>query len=178
MFDYAFKAAIAWFLGFFPFFEIYVAVPAAIAMGLDYPSAVFWTVLGNFLPVPLIVFFYGQLVRLRRIGPWLQGLASPRAKGLLDRHGPWFILLATPWIGVWAVAVTAMALGMNQRNLLLFTLISISVYAIVLAGLIAFGIQAVQPQSQGVAHPSDVQPPQFVEARHGLTLAMHGQLSV
>ncbi|GFP28874.1 hypothetical protein HKBW3S33_02290, partial [Candidatus Hakubella thermalkaliphila] len=63
------------------------------------------------------------------------------------RHGPWFILLATPWIGVWAVAVTAMALGMNQRQLLLFTLISISVYAIVLAGLIAFGIQAVRPQS-------------------------------
>jgi uncharacterized membrane protein len=56
-----------------------------------------------------------------------------------------FILLATPWIGVWAVAVTAMALGMNQRNLLLFTLISISVYAIVLAGLIAFGIQVTQP---------------------------------
>jgi uncharacterized membrane protein len=147
MFDYAVKAAIAWFLGFFPFFEIYVAVPAAIAMGLDYSSAVLWTVLGNFLPVPLIVFFYGQLLRQRRIGPWLQKLASPRAKGLLDRYGPWFILLATPWIGVWAVAVTAMALGIDQRKLLLFSLISISLYAVALAGLIAIGIQVVQPES-------------------------------
>ena len=147
MLDYIIKAATAWFLGFFPFFEIYAAVPAAIAMGLDYTSAVFWTVLGNYLPVPLIVFFYGRLLKLRRIGPWLEKLASPRAKGLLDRHGPWFILLATPWLGVWAVAVTAMALGVDQRNLLLFSFISISLYAVALAGLIAIGIQIVQPES-------------------------------
>lgn len=145
--DYIVKAATAWFLGFFPFFEIYVAVPAALAMGLDYVSAVSWTVLGNYLPVPLIVVFYRRLLKLRRIGPWLDSLASPRAKGLLERHGPWFILLATPWLGVWAVAVTAMALGVDHRKLLLFSFISISLYAVALAGLIALGIQVVQPES-------------------------------
>ena len=88
MFDYAAKAATAWFLGFFPFFEIYVAVPAAIAMGLDPVSAVIWTVLGNYLPVPLIVIFYRQLLNHQRLGPWLAKLASPRAKGLLDSYGP------------------------------------------------------------------------------------------
>ncbi len=144
MLDYIVKAAAAWFLGFFPFFEIYAAVPAAIAMGLDYASAVVWTVLGNYLPVPLIVVGYRQLLKLKRIGPWLESLASPRAKGLLDGYGPYFILLATPWIGVWAVAVTAMALGI-ERKLLLFSFISISLYAVALAGLIALGIQIVQP---------------------------------
>ena len=53
----------------------------------------------------------------------------------------------SPWLGVWAVAVTAMALGVDQRNLLLFSFISISLYAVALAGLIAIGIQIVQPES-------------------------------
>jgi hypothetical protein len=39
MLDYAAKGATAWFLGLFPLFEIYLAVPAAVAMELDYVSA-------------------------------------------------------------------------------------------------------------------------------------------
>jgi len=46
MVEYIAKAFAAWFIGFFPYFEIYVAVPAAIAMGLDYFSAVTWSVFG------------------------------------------------------------------------------------------------------------------------------------
>lgn len=151
MLEYAAKAATAWFLGFFPFLEIYVAVPAAVAMGLDYVSAVVWPVLGNYAPVPLIVIFYRQLLKLRRVGPWLERLASPRARGHLDRHGPWVVLVATPWVGTWALAVTAVALGMDRRRLLLHSFISITVYAALLAGMIALGIEAFQPETS--AHP-------------------------
>ena len=49
--DYVARAASAWFLGFFPFVEIYVAVPTAFAFGLDPSSAVVWPVLGNVTPV-------------------------------------------------------------------------------------------------------------------------------
>jgi len=42
--DYAWRAATAWFLGFAPVAEIYVAVPAALAMGLDPVSVVAWAV--------------------------------------------------------------------------------------------------------------------------------------
>jgi hypothetical protein len=52
MLDYAAKAATAWFVGFFPLFEIYLAVPAAVAMGLDYVSAGSLARLGQLLAGP------------------------------------------------------------------------------------------------------------------------------
>jgi hypothetical protein len=45
----------------------------------------------------------------------------------------------TPWIGVWAVAVTAQALGMRRAILMGFSIVSITVYAIGIAAGLAFG---------------------------------------
>lgn len=137
--DYAARAASAWFLGFFPFFEIYVAVPAAFGLGLDPLSAVVWPVLGNVTPVFLIVFGYEQLMRIERVRRWLEGRRSARFEGWIDRYGAPFVLLATPWIGVWAVAATAQALGMQRGILVGFSVVSISVYAIAIAAALAFG---------------------------------------
>lgn len=141
MLDYLGKAATAWFLGFFPFFEIYVAVPAAIALGLDYVSAVVWPVLGNFTPVLLIVFAYSQLLRVGRVRRWLEGRTSERFERLINRYGAPFILLITPWIGVWLVAATARALGMARRPLLIYSFISIALYAVLIAAGIGFGVE-------------------------------------
>jgi hypothetical protein len=52
--DYWAKAISVWFIGFFPLAEIYVAVPAGIAMGLDTGSAVLWGSAGNYAPVLLL----------------------------------------------------------------------------------------------------------------------------
>ncbi len=137
--DYAARAASAWFLGFFPFFEIYVAVPAAFAFGLDPVSAVVWPVLGNVTPVFLIVFAYEQLVRVERLRGWLQGRRSARFERWIERYGAPFVLLVTPWIGVWAVAATAQALGMQRATLVGFSVVSITAYAILIAVGIVFG---------------------------------------
>ena len=139
MLDYAARAASAWFLGFFPFFEIYVAVPAAFGLGLDPVSAVVWPVLGNVTPVFLIVLGYEQLMRVERLRGWLQGRRSARFERWIDRYGAPFVLLVTPWIGVWAVAATAQALGMQRAALVGYSVVSISVYATLIAVGIVFG---------------------------------------
>jgi uncharacterized membrane protein len=138
-FDYSARAASAWFLGFFPFFEIYVAVPAAFGLGLDPVSAVVWPVLGNVTPVFLIVLGYERLMRIERVRRWLDGRRSARFERWIDRYGAPFVLLVTPWIGVWAVAATAQALGMRRAILMSFSIVSITVYAIVIAAGLAFG---------------------------------------
>lgn len=138
--DYAARAASAWFLGFFPFFEIYVAVPAAFGLGLDPVSAVVWPVLGNVTPVFLIVFGYEQLMRIERARRWLSGRRSERFARWIERFGAPFVLLVTPWIGVWAVAATAQALGMRRAPLVTYSIVSISAYAVVIAAGIAFGL--------------------------------------
>lgn len=141
--DYATRAASAWFLGFFPFFEIYVAVPAAFGLGLDPVSAVVWPVLGNVTPVFLIVFGYERLMRIGRVRRWLLARRSPRFERWIDRYGAPFVLLVTPWIGVWAVAATAQALGMQRAALVAYSLVSISVYAMVIAVGLALGLGLV-----------------------------------
>jgi len=142
--DYVTRAASAWFLGFFPFFEIYVAVPAAFGLGLDPVSAVVWPVLGNVTPVFLIVFGYEQLMRVERLRGWLQGRRSARLERWIDRYGAAFVLLVTPWIGVWAVAATAQALGMQRLPLVAYSVVSITAYAIVIAAGLALGVDLVR----------------------------------
>ncbi|VEP15335.1 hypothetical protein H1P_3270004 [Hyella patelloides LEGE 07179] len=96
--EYTSKAATAWFLGFFPYLEIYVAVPSAIALGLDYVSAVFWSVLGNFTPIPLLLFFYQEIGRIAWFKLQIEKLkrrSSKRIQSSMNRYGAWFILILT-----------------------------------------------------------------------------------
>jgi uncharacterized membrane protein len=139
------KSLAAWFMGFFPFFEIYVAVPAAIAMGLDYVSAVAWASLGNFTPVLLIVLASNHLRKLPRVAAWLDARTVPRLQRWVDRYGAAFILLVTPIIGVWALAVTGVGLGVKPHRLLAFSGISILLYAVLVALGVALGMEAFRP---------------------------------
>lgn len=142
MVEYIVGAATAWLVGFVPFLEVYLAVPAGIAAGLDYFSAVFWSVLGNFAPVLLIAFAYDQLMRIERLKGWLTGRRSERFQRSMDRYGGWAILLATPWVGIWVAAATAQAFGMKRGVLIGFSLASIVVYGILVAVAVALGIEA------------------------------------
>ena len=139
MTDYLLRAASAWFLGFFPFLEIYAAVPAAFALGLDPVSAVTWPVLGNVAPVFLIAFAYERLLRIERLGRWLEGRRSERFERWTRRYGPPLVAVITPWIGVWAVAATAMALGMRKGPLAAYATLGIVVYAVAIGTAIVIG---------------------------------------
>ncbi|WP_219729918.1 small multi-drug export protein [Sodalinema gerasimenkoae] len=143
MIEYLEKAVSAWFVGFFPATEIYVAVPLAIALGLDSVSSVFWPLLGNFSPVLLIEFLYEQLLRIPRLRSWFKRLRSERVIRYLNRWGGWFVFVMTPWTGVWAMAITLKFLGMRRRRILITTFISIFIYAVALATLIRFGVDWV-----------------------------------
>lgn len=140
--EYIVKAAGVWFLGFFPLAEIYVAVPAGVAAGLDNASTVFWSVLGNYTPVLLIYFFYNQMTRHERLRGWLAGLASEKVRVRVDKYGLWVVLLGTPWTGVWIMATAGRLLGMTGPRLLTATFISVLVYAVAIVTLIAMGVDA------------------------------------
>ncbi|KPQ32768.1 MAG: putative membrane protein [Phormidium sp. OSCR] len=143
MIEYLEKAASAWFVGFFPAAEIYIAVPLAMALGLDSVSSVFWPLFGNFSPVLLIEFLYEQLLRIPRLRSWFKRLRSERVIGYLNRWGGWFVFVMTPWTGVWVMAITLKFLGMRRRRILITTFISIFIYAVALVALIGFGVDWV-----------------------------------
>lgn len=144
MLEYAGKAAAAWFLGFFPYFEVYLAVPAAIAMGLDYTSAVVWSTLGNFASIPLILYLHRYLERVRWIGRFLEGLRE-RSRGrlgrLVDRYGPWCLLVALPLVGAWVSAAGARTLDLRPSQIMVYGFFSIFLWAVLTAVLVHLGIE-------------------------------------
>ena len=133
-------ASLAWFLGFFPLFDIYIAVPVAMGAGFDPVSAVLWAAVGNFMAVPTVTLFYRQLERVSFFANWMEKLAANRFRGKIEQYGGWFILLLAPIAGVWAIAVIARAIGMSKRTLFLSTGTSILIYGIVIGGSIQLGL--------------------------------------
>ena len=140
MLDYIWKAAVTWFIGFAPQFEVYIAVPAGIAMGMDYFSAVLWAVIGNFTAVPIVLTFFAQIRRISWLSNLIDRRYSEKNQERLNRYGPWFVVLATPMVGIWIVAVMARIAGMNHAVLLVSSLASIIFYGVLVAVLLHFGI--------------------------------------
>ncbi|WP_040984181.1 small multi-drug export protein [Oceanobacillus jeddahense] len=143
MLNYLGLAATAWFIGFFPMFEIYIAIPATMVMGLDAVSSIIWSSFGNFFPVPLIAFFYQLLAKSKRIKKWLDKLANSKYKYRIEKQGPLVVVLLTPMIGSWAVAVIANGIGMSKIRLFVSAGASILIYGIVIAVLTHYGVAFV-----------------------------------
>jgi hypothetical protein len=88
-----------------------------------------------------VLVFYRHLMRIDRVRSWLEKRAAPdKHRRSLDRYGPLFVVLMTPLVGVWIIAAMAKAAGMNDGKLLVSSLVSIVVYAVAIAALIALGV--------------------------------------
>ncbi|MEX0771548.1 MAG: small multi-drug export protein [Balneolales bacterium] len=140
MLEYLYKAVTVWFFGFFPFFEIIVAVPAGLAIGLDPFSVIIFSVAGNITPIFLIEYGYSWLMKSSRIQNWVNKLYSEKVSSNVNKYGIWYILLITPWVGVWAMGVAAKVLKMKKRVFIWGSFFSILAYAIVTVILIQLGI--------------------------------------
>ncbi len=141
--EYGSKAFISWFMGFFPMFEIYGAVPASYLLGLGILSSIVWAVYGNIVPVVVIHYGYEYLMRYPRISKWLGRLSSEKVRARMNRYGVWAVLILTPWTGIWAMALTARALGMSVGRLFVFASISVTTYAVVIALTMDVGVQVI-----------------------------------
>lgn len=142
MFDYIWLAVTAWFMGFFPLFEIYLAVPTTMGLGLDIVSAVFWSWLGNFIVIPFIFYFYEWLTKFHKINKYFTKLENSKTSKKLRKGGFIVVLIGTPVFGSWTIGVAGRIIGMHRKRLFLSSAISIAVYGFLIAILTQLGIDA------------------------------------
>jgi uncharacterized membrane protein len=144
MLEYVAKGWAVFVIGFVPMAEIYVAVPAGLAMGLDSASAVGWGVAGNWAPIPLVHLLYDWLRTVPRVRSALDRLASERVRARVDRGGFWFYLLVTPLVGTWALAAAVKLLGVRPSRFLAQSFLSVLAFGVAIAGAIAGGIELLR----------------------------------
>ncbi|NMG09055.1 small multi-drug export protein [Brasilonema sp. UFV-L1] len=140
--QYMTKALTTWLVGFFPYFEVYAAVAAGMAMKLDVVSSVVWAVFGNFTPIPLLLWGNSRLMRIPQLRAWLsqrKRWGGQKVKRAFDRYGTWFLLM-TPILGSWTIAVVVPIIGIHPRRILLFSFIGITFHGVATAVAIASGM--------------------------------------
>ncbi|MCX7911384.1 MAG: small multi-drug export protein [Dehalococcoidales bacterium] len=109
-----------------PISELRGAIPTAIvAFNFPWHLAYLFSVLGNILPLPFLVFFLEAIVTLAMKIPFLRHpmqaylARTARQKKYIDRFG-WlglaiFIAIPLPFTGIWTGMVLASLVRMNPR---------------------------------------------------------------
>lgn len=133
-----------------PIFELRGALPVAINL-FHFPwyYALLLAVIGNLLPVPLILLFLGSISRLlskvglfRRILNWLFERTRQRSRVIerYERIGlALFVAIPLPVTGVWTGSFAAVLLGLKFRYAILSCLIGVIIAGVIVTCLSLLG---------------------------------------
>jgi len=138
------------FISMVPVVELRLGLPYGIAQGLDYPLALIAAVLGNMVPVPLIIIYIRRIFAwLRKHWAWLNGIITRlerKADGKGDavrKYGALglFILVAIPLpgTGAWTGALVAALLNLRCRDAIPVIFLGVCAAAAIMF-LVTFGV--------------------------------------
>ena len=126
-----------------PILELRGAIPLGAALGMNIYECYFIAVLGNLLPIPLVLVFVKKLVEwlsksklgfFRKISTSLINKAEHRSKKV-DKYSLWglclFVGIPLPGTGAWTGALIAALMGMRFKKSFFSILLGV-----LLAGLI------------------------------------------
>ena len=134
-----------------PISELRGAIPVAM-IGFDFPwyYAFLLAVIGNLLPVPIILLFLDKFVRLLsrvslldRMMQWLFERTKRRGK-IIQRYQRigliLFVAIPLPITGAWTGALAAVLLGIDFKHAFLSTFAGIIIAGIIVTCLSYFGL--------------------------------------
>ncbi len=131
-------------LGFLPIAEGNVAVPVALALGMNPVSAVALSVLGTGTQTLLVRSLAGWLLGHPRFAGWWERRLSGRTGRLFLSHGAkWVVLIGIPWLGGVPTALGAQLARINGARYAAWAMTGLVLHASVLALLIRLGMHAV-----------------------------------
>lgn len=133
------------FVSMIPVIELRGAIPMGQALGLSFWQCFFISVIGNILPVPIILLFVRYVLdwmtgikNLDRIANWVLEKADKHS-GKVTKYATWglflFVAIPLPGTGAWTGSLIAALLDMRLKKALP------SIFAgVIVAGLIVSGI--------------------------------------
>lgn len=136
-----------------PVIELRGAIPFGVAAGISVKQALICAIIGNLIPIPLILLFLRRVfVWMRKISPRFENLVeklelrAKRKKGIVDKYEiiGLIILVAIPLpgTGAWTGALVATVLDIRMRRALPAITIGVIIAGIVVS-VVTYGGFAV-----------------------------------
>ncbi len=141
------------FISMLPVVELRGGIPYGVRLGLDYHTAALTAILGNLLPVPVIILFVRKVFawlrkKSARLDAWVSGMESKaETKGeKVRRYGALGLILLVaiplPGTGAWTGALVAAVLGLRMREALPAIIVGVVIAAAIVLGL-TYGVSTI-----------------------------------
>lgn len=123
---YIIKCLTVFLLSMIPVTELRLALPFGIVIGLDYPSAMLFSFLGNVAVIPPVVVWGGKLIRyfakFEKLGKpfrWILSLGEKKVAKMTKTlfFGLWaFVAIPLPGTGAWTGCLVSITLSKKLRE--------------------------------------------------------------
>ncbi len=135
-----------------PGIELRGGVPLGVAFGMDWVEVCGISLLGNLVPIPLVIVFGRYLARLlESSGICSDWIASYRKKVMskskyVQKYGPWglmlFVGIPIPGTGVWTGSILALMMNLRMKKAIPAMLAGMLI-ACVIMSLGSFGVAGI-----------------------------------
>ena len=135
------KYLACFFVSMVPLVELRLAVPMAVSMGLSYWPSLVVCVIGNMLPVPVIILFAKRVLawcaKLPKVGGFFQKIID-RANRKANKIGDYellgvllFVAIPLPGTGAWTGALVAAVLQLRMKKAFFAILLGVLISGVI-----------------------------------------------
>lgn len=143
------KQILVFIISLMPILELRGGLLAASLLGLDPLPSYIISIIGNILPIPLILWFMSSILKwmktrkkLKKIALWLDKKVE-KNKDKIEKYGFWglvlFVGIPLPGTGAWTGCLVASVLEMDRKKAFLAALIGVLMASIIMM-FISFGL--------------------------------------
>lgn len=143
------KELIIFIISLFPILELRGGLLAATLLGINFKTAFLICILGNVVPIPIVLLFLERIFNLlekwkvtQKIVTWLKEKGMSKREQI-DKYGYLglilFVGVPLPGTGAWTGALLAVLLGLNKKKSFICILLGILLAAIIMS-IVSYGI--------------------------------------
>ena len=136
-----------------PVIELRGAIPFGVVQGLSVPTAFAVSIIGNLLPIPILVIFTRKVFEwLRTKSRWLDSMVvkleakADKNRDLVEKYQFWGLMILVaiplPGTGAWTGALVAAMMDMRLKRAMPAIIVGVLVAGIIVTG-ITYGVGAL-----------------------------------
>lgn len=143
------KDLVIFIISLFPILELRGGMLAASILGINFKKAFIICILGNILPIPIVLLFLETIFNLlgkwnttKKLVEWLKKKALSKREQI-DKYGYLglilFVGIPLPGTGAWTGSLLAILLGLDKKKSFICILLGILLAAIIMS-IVSYGV--------------------------------------